>query len=183
VNDTIYSQQYRYISAKVISNSVNKRNNYLILNKGYRQGADKEMAVITPQGVVGIVKEASENFCSVLSMLHSQTHISAKIKKYNQNGTVIWGGTDQYYGTLKDIPGHVLINIGDTIVTSGYSSIFPEGVVIGTIADYSLIEGNNFYLIKIKFSVDYNQLVYVEVVTNLLKGEVDKIKNAFKKDY
>ncbi len=178
INDTVYAQQYRYISAKVVSNSVNKRNNYLILNKGSRQGITKEMAVIAPEGIVGIVREASGDFCSVLSVLNSQTHISAKIRKSNQNGTVVWDGPDQHYGTLKDIPGHVRINIGDTVVTSGYSYIFPEGIDIGTIDDYKLVEGNNFYQIRIRFSVDYNRLSYVEVVTNLFKGEFDEIKGS-----
>jgi rod shape-determining protein MreC len=182
VNDTLYEQQYRYIAAKVVSNSVNKRNNYLILNKGTRQGITREMAVITPEGIVGIVKEASGDFCSVLSVLNSQTHISAKIRKYNQNGTVVWDGPDQHYGTLKDIPGHVRIKIGDTVVTSGYSYIFPEGIVIGTIDDYKLIEGNNFYRIRVRFSVDYNRLSYVEVVTNLFKGEFDQIKGSSRND-
>jgi rod shape-determining protein MreC len=176
-NDTIYLQQYQYISAKVIGNSVNKRNNYLLLNKGWRHGIQSEMAVISSQGVVGIVKDASDNFCSVMSVLNSQSHISAKIKKNNQTGTVIWDGPDYRFGTLKDIPGHVLVDIGDSIVSSGYSQIFPEGIMVGIITDYSLVEGNNFYIIQIKFSVDYNQLCYVEVVKDLLKKEKQTLEN------
>lgn len=182
VNDTIYQQRYQYVAAKVLGNSLNKRDNFLVLNKGLRQGITSEMAVISTQGVVGIVKDASDNFCSVISVLNSQNHISAKIKKNNQNGTVIWDGPDYRYGTLKDIPGHVLVDIGDTIVTSSYSQIFPEGILVGTISDYSLIEGNNFYSIEIKFSVDYNQLEYVEVVKDLMKGEIKKVRDTFSGD-
>ena len=173
--DSTHKQLYRYINAKVISNSISKRNNYLLLNKGLSQGVGKDMAVITPKGVVGIVKNVSLNFSSVLSVLHKQTRISAKIKKNNQLGTLIWQGTNYRIGTVKDIPAHIQLNIGDTITTSGFSYIFPEEIPIGSINEYYIREGDNFYTIKLDFFVDYNNLLNVMVVDNLMKKEQDSL--------
>ncbi|MCK4677820.1 MAG: rod shape-determining protein MreC [Bacteroidales bacterium] len=174
-NDSTHKQLYQYISAKVISNSTSKRNNYLLLNKGLSQGVGNDMAVITPKGVVGIVKDVSLNFSSVLSVLHKQTRISAKLKKNNQLGTLIWQGTNYRIGTLKDIPTHIQLNLGDTVITSGFSHIFPEGIPIGSINEYYIEGGNNFYTIKLDFFVDINNLSYVMVVNNLMKKEQDSL--------
>ncbi len=169
--DSIHKQLYHYFSAKVISNSTSKRNNYLLLNKGLSQGVGKDMGVITSKGVVGIVKDVSLNFSSVLSVLHKQTRVSAKLKKNNQLGTLLWQGTNYRVGTLKDIPAHIQLNVGDTVITSGFSHIFPEGIPIGSINEYYIEGGDNFYTIKLDFFVDFNNLSYVMVVDNLMKKE------------
>jgi rod shape-determining protein MreC len=173
--DTLYKQQFMYIVAKVIDNSVGKRNNYIMLNKGRLQGIDEDMAVITSKGIVGTVVSVSDNFAWVMSVLHRQTKISCKIKSNNQMGTVIWKGVDHNIGTLIDIPAHVKIKRGDTIVTSGYSNIFPAGIMAGTIIDYRVEQGEHFYIIPFKFSVDFNSLDYVYVVKNLMKEEQDSL--------
>jgi rod shape-determining protein MreC len=174
-NDTLYRQQYQYISAKVVKNTTNKRNNYLTLNKGSNQGITRDMGVITSTGIVGIVKEVSENFSSVISVLHKESKISAKVKKNGHLGTVVWGGGDCSYGELIDIPTHVKPVIGDTIITSGYSTSFPEGILIGTISDYKIVKGDNFYTITIKFTTDFNNISYAYVVRNIMKDELDKL--------
>ena len=174
-NDTLYRQQYEFISAKVINNSTNKRNNYITLNKGSRHGITKDMGAITSTGIVGIVKEVSSDFSSVISVLHKDMKISAKMKKSGHIGTVIWKGGYYRYGELIDIPTHVKPTPGDTIITSGYSSMFPEGVMIGTISDYKIVKGDNFYSINIKFSTDFNSISYAYVVRNIMKGELDKL--------
>ncbi len=171
IDDTVYKQQYTYIGAGVISNSVNKRNNYLMLNKGAADGINKEMAVISPRGVVGIIRDVSTNFSSVISVLHKDTRISAKIKKNNNVGTLIWKGADYRTAYLMDIPTHVKLSLGDTIITSGYSHIFPEGITIGVIINYTILQGENFYTIKLEFTEDYNSLTYVYIVNNLMKNE------------
>jgi len=178
VNDTIFKLRYSYIAAKVIHNSVNKRNNYLMLNKGRKQGIDKDMAVITSNGIVGTVVSVSENFCWVMSVLNKHTKISGRIKKNNQMGTLIWEGNDFTIGTLSDIPAHVKIAKGDTIVTSGFSHIFPPGILIGTILDFRVEQGDHFYVIPFSFSVDYNSLDYVYIVKNLMKDEQEKLENS-----
>ena len=176
-DDTLYRQQYQYVSAKVVKNTTGKRNNYLTLNKGSNQGITKDMGVITSTGIVGIVKEVSANFSSVISVLHKESKISAKVKKNGHLGTVIWTGGDYSYGELIDIPTHVKPVIGDTIITSGYSTSFPEGVMIGTISDFKIVKGDNFYTITIKFSTDFNNISYAYVIKNIMKDELDKLNN------
>lgn len=171
INDTIFEQQYTYLSARVINNSIYKRNNYLTLNKGERHGIEPEMAVISSNGIVGIVKDVSDNFSSVLSVLHKDARISAKIKKSGYFGSLVWDGADFKTGTLSDIPVHAKISEGDTIVTSRYSAIFPDGILIGTIVSFKINPGDNFYTISVKFSTDFSNLSYVYVVDNLRKEE------------
>lgn len=180
VNDTINKMRYTYIAAKVINNSVNKRNNYIMLNKGRKLGIEKDMAVITSNGIVGIVVSVSDNFSWVMSVLNKHTKISGRIKKNNQMGTIIWEGKDFSIGTLVDIPAHVKISKGDTIVTSGFSYIFPAGIFVGTIKDFRVEQGDHFYVIPFNFGVDYNSLDYVYVVIDLSKKEVMGLENTVK---
>lgn len=171
IDDTVYKQQYTYVGAGIISNSIHKRNNYLMLNKGVADGVNKDMAVISPKGIVGIIRDVSKNFSSVISVLHKDAKISAKIKKNNYIGTLIWKGVDYRTAYLMDIPTHVKLTLGDTIITSGFSHIFPEGIMIGVINNYTILQGENFYTIKLEFSEDYNSLSYVYIVNNLMKNE------------
>ncbi len=176
INDTLYRQKYSFVSAKVINNSVNRRNNYLTLNKGALHGIKPEMGVITNNGIVGIVKNVSNNYSSVISILHKDTKISVKIKKNGYVGSLAWDGMDYRTGTLQDIPSHVELSEGDTIITSGYSAIFPEGIMVGKIVDYVLSEGDSFFTIEVKFTEDYKNLSYVYVVRNLLKYEQKELE-------
>ncbi|HRY31743.1 MAG TPA: rod shape-determining protein MreC [Bacteroidales bacterium] len=170
-SDTANKQEYSYLYAKVISNDVKSRSNYLMLNKGSRHGIRTDMAVISPDGIVGIVSKVSSNFCWVNSMLHKQTRISARIRKNGFVGTITWDGMNHAYGRLQDIPANVQLSKGDTVVTSGYSHIFPPNLMIGTIADYRVAEGYNFYDISLKFSQEYNRLSWVYVVTDFYRDE------------
>jgi len=178
VNDTLYKQQFQYIVSKVVLNTVGKRNNYIMLDKGSRSGIKKDMAVITSNGIVGTVVNVSENFSWVMSLLNKHTRISGRITKNNQMGTVVWNGVDHMYGTLTDIPAHVKIAKGDTIVSSGYSYIFPAGIMMGTISDFRVEQGDHFYIIPFKFSVDFNALQYVYVVKNLMKDEQEALEKS-----
>ena len=175
-NDTLYRQQYKYIVARVIHNTVGKRNNYIMLDKGRRFGVEKDMAVITPNGVAGTVVSVSENFAWVMSVLNKHTRISARIRKNDQMGTVVWNGVNPSVGTLNDIPAHVKLSRGDTIVTSGFSNIFPAGLMMGTINDFRVEQGEHFYIIPFSFSVDFNSLDYVYIVRNLMKDEQEELK-------
>jgi rod shape-determining protein MreC len=169
--DTLYQVQFSYINAKVINNSVINRNNYITLNKGRIHGIRQDMGVITHNGVIGIVKDVSNNFSSVLSFLHSDIQISAKIKKNNHMGTIIWEGYDYRKASMLYIPTHLELNVGDTIITSGFSHIFPEGVLIGTISDFEIRRGDNFFTIELDLACDFNNLEFVQVVKNIFRDE------------
>lgn len=173
INDTSYFQKYVYTAAKVINNSTNQRENYITLDKGAINGIKAGMGVINSTGVVGIVKNVSANFSSVISLLHQKNSISGKIKSSNYYGSVVWDSDKNAYNTafLKEIPNHVKLNIGDTVLTSGFSSIFPEGILLGTIKSYNLEKGANFYDIEINLSVDFKKIVHVYIIKSLLKEE------------
>jgi rod shape-determining protein MreC len=169
--DTVYQNQYNYINARVINNTVSLRNNYITLNKGRNHGIRPDMGVITQDGVIGIVVDVSNNFSSVLSFLHSNIQISAKIKKNDHLGTVIWEGYNYRKATMLYIPTHIQIDIGDTIVSSGFSHIFPQGVMIGVVSEYEIRRGDNFFTLQLELSRDFNNLDYVQVVKNIFREE------------
>ncbi|MHC1708744.1 MAG: rod shape-determining protein MreC [Bacteroidales bacterium] len=169
--DTTLKQHYHFFEAKVISNSVTSRNNYLMLNKGSRHGIKPDMAVIAPNGIVGIVSKVSENFSWVISVLHKQSKISARIRKNGFVGTLTWDGLHYHHGKLQFIPANGQIENGDTVVTSGYSHIFPPNLMIGTIHRFSVDKENNFYNIDLTFSQDYNNLSFVYVITDFYRDE------------
>lgn len=179
-NDSIYRHQFTYFDASVVSNSINRQNNYLILNKGKNMGIEQEMAVISPLGIVGIVKDVSPNFCSVISLLHQDSRVNAKLKRTGFIGTVLWDGTDYRYAKLIDIPYHLNVRYGDTIVTSGYSTIFPEGIMIGTVAVVKPNKNDNFYNIAVKLSTDFNRINQVYIIKNHFKSELDTLTSRFK---
>ncbi|WP_083464551.1 rod shape-determining protein MreC [Marinifilum fragile] len=174
--DTIYKQQYIYRTAKIINNSVNKQLNYITINKGRIHGIEREMAVVTDNGVVGVVKSVSDNFASVISVLNDRLRISAKLKGNNYHGSLIWDGVDYRKAMLKDIPFHVKIAKGDTIVTSGFSAIFPEGLQLGVVDEVMASSGDNFQNIKVLLSNDFKSLSYVKVVGDLMKEERLKLE-------
>ncbi len=171
IKDTVYRQQYTYRTAKVVNKTVNKRNNYITLDRGSIYGIEKDMAVITADGVAGIVKDVSPNFSTVISMLHVNSKISAQMKGSNYFGSVVWNGANASQVDLTDIPSHVKLHKGDTVITTAYSGVFPEGIVVGTIEEFELEQGDNFYTIKVKPATDFRNITNVYVVGNLLKNE------------
>ncbi|MBC7411051.1 MAG: rod shape-determining protein MreC [Bacteroidia bacterium] len=175
-NDTLYKQQYHYFTAKVINNTVSARNNYITINKGTLQGVKRDMAVIGASGIVGIVQNVSPHYCTAMSLLHKDSRISARIKKNEYFGSLTWSGANYEYADLNDIPKHVKLTKGDTIVTSAYSSIFPEGIIIGRIDKFEIQDAANFYNIRVKLATDYKKLTHVYMVENLLKQELDTLE-------
>jgi rod shape-determining protein MreC len=166
IDDTLYQRQYLFTKAKIINNSINKQNNYLTLNIGSNNGIENGMGVLAPNGVVGIVQNVSQNYSTVLSLLHGSAKISVKLKGSNYFGSMQWDGENYRQGILTDIPNHVNIQIGDTIVTSGFSATFPANIHVATIADFNKPKGENFYDIKLNFNTDFKNLSYVYVVKN-----------------
>ena len=178
--DSVVKLEYKYISAKVISNSTNKRNNFLMINKGSVHGIQNHMGVIIGNKIVGQVISISPHFSWIMSMLNKDSKISGKFKKNNQLVNVEWNGGNYRKGQVKEIPKHVVIVRGDTIITSGNSDIFPEGLLIGTISGFTNAQDENFNNGELLFSTDFNSLGYVEVVVDLMRKEKDDLKASFK---
>ncbi len=175
-NDTLYKQVYEFISGKVINNSVNKRNNYLTLNIGAQQGVTQDMAVINSNGIVGIVKDVSENFSSVMSILHKDVRVNCQLKKDGTYGPLIWDGSDYRFSNLTDIPTHAKMKKGDTVITSSLSGIFPEGIIVGFVDSFEKRQNESFYTVKVRLSADFKKINHISVIKNNYKTEQDSLE-------
>lgn len=174
--DTTPEQQYSYLSARVINNSVNKQHNYMTLDRGREDGVTPEMGVISAEGIVGVIRGVSDHFSTAISLLNSELKVSAKLSDSGYFGPLNWSGGDYRYAKLGDIPLHASLSSGDTVLTSGYSAIFPEGILIGHVDTFQE-KGGRFYEVDVKLSTDFKSLSNVYVVKNLLKEEQDQLEN------
>jgi len=168
-------RKYYFAPARIVHSSVYKQYNYLTIDKGRKQGVDRDMAVIGEGGIIGIVLESSPNFSTVLPIINRDFRLSAKIAKNNFAGIIQWDGSSPQQAILNEIPYHVDVQIGDTLVTSGFSAIFPEGLHVGTILDFSL-QKRNFYEIHIDLGTDFSTLFHVNVIKNFLQEEQYEIE-------
>lgn len=165
VADSVKAQsEENYLSAKVVYNSVYDLQNYIIIDKGSEQGVEEDMGVFAPQGVVGVVQRVSKNYSVVLPIINPEQVISAKIKGSNQLGSIKWDGKSPMKAKLYEIPNHVNVVAGDTIVTSGFSAIFPDGMMIGVVDKATVVESTMYCDIDVALSVDFQSLSYVTVV-------------------
>ena len=179
VNDTIKRQQYTHTSAEVIENSINRQKNYFTINKGRKQGISQDMAVTSSDGVAGVIVGCSENYSVAMSLLNLDFRLSVRIKSNGYFGSLSWDGRDYRHAILGEIPQHIYVTIGDTIETTGYSAIFPEGLTIGTISDFEK-RGGDFYKITVELFTDFKKLHFVDVIGNLKKAEKVELEKQFK---
>jgi rod shape-determining protein MreC len=179
VNDTIYRQLYRHTSAEVIENSVNRQKNFFTINKGTKQGISADMAVISSDGVAGVIVGCSENYSVAMSMLNLDFRLSVRIKSNGYFGSLTWDGRNYRHAVLGEIPQHISVSAGDTIETTGYSAIFPEGLAVGTIKEFEK-KGGDFYKITVSILTDFKKLHYVDVISDLEKTEKVELEKQFK---
>lgn len=187
INDTIRVDtgqrllKYRILEAKVVNNSVTAMANYLTIHRGFDQGVRPNMGVTGPQGIVGSVVNVSKNFATVQSMLHYQFGVVAKLKNSRETGTISWNGQSPLFVTMKNIPKSVKVNIGDTVVTSQTSSLFPANLMVGTIADIVPDPSSNFYTLKVRTATNFSTLEYVYVIDNLQYDEQKRLEDSTRK--
>jgi rod shape-determining protein MreC len=165
-------QLFTYVAAEVVKNSIARQDNYLTINRGSNHGVKQSMGVISPDGVVGIVTNVTPHYSQVMSMLSKRASISALIKRSRFFGPLVWRGTNPRYMTLEGIPKHAEVVKGDTIMTSGFSEIFPGELKIGRVSDYRIENGSNFYTIDVELWNDLSTLRYVYVVENKFIDEL-----------
>ena len=165
---------YDIYRANVINNSLTHVDNYITLDKGENDGIRSEMGVINGSGVVGIVYHTSANYSVVIPILNSKSSISCKIKRSDYFGFLKWDGGSSEYATVKDMPRHSLFSLGDTIVTSGHSAVFPGGIPIGTVEDMSDSHDGLSYLLKVKLFTDFGRLNDVRVIVQ--KGQEEQLE-------
>lgn len=166
--------EYHYIPARIISNSTNKLQNFIILDKGNKHGVEKDMGVVSPRGVVGVVSEVTENYSYVISFLNTTQSVSAKISPSGAFGPLLWEGKRTDYATLTEIPHHIKFMVGDTVYTSGYSTIFPANIPIGT-ARKSTLKSGTHHRIQVKLFQDFSTLHFVKIVAHYNRKELESI--------
>jgi rod shape-determining protein MreC len=168
--DSSFSQ-YSIIPATICNNTFHLTNNHLTLCKGRREGILPDMGVISDKGVIGIVRNVSDNYAHVVSILNSQIRISCAVKSRNTHGNLVWKSMDPQRMVLESVPKHQFIAKGDTVITSGYSTIFPKGILIGKIESFEVVPGSNSYEIVVKLFKNISSLQYVYVIKNALAEE------------
>ena len=169
--DSIRGYQFEFFSGKVVKNSVLSKNNFITINKGSADGIKKDMGVVNSNGVIGIVTNVSRNYCVALSVLNSLNSVGCKLKKSDYYGAASWDEKNYRQIILEGIPNHVLINRGDTVVTSGYGSVFPPNVTVGVIDTFWKNTDNNFFTVRINLSVDLKKITNVYLIKNKLLDE------------
>jgi len=175
VTDSLTGVTYTYMNARVINNSVNKQKNFITLDRGSKHGVVNGMGVASSTGVAGIVVGVSRNFSVAMSLLNADFRLSASIKRNNYFGSLTWNGGSYRYARLSEIPHHVNIHEGDTVVTSGYSAIFPAGLMAGTLTGEQT-RGGDFISLNVLLSTDFKKLTNVYVIGNLKKEEQQQIE-------
>ena len=179
----IKDSKFTYQMAEIIKNSISRTNNFLTIDKGYKDGIKQDMAVISSDGIIGITAKVSKYFTTVISILNSKLKISGKLNRTNYYGSVYWEAGDHRYVILSEIPNHVEVNIGDKVVTSGYSAIFPEGIPIGVVYKISDVKENNFLKIQVKLNPDFKNLRYIYIVENSKRDEQLELENETIEDF
>lgn len=168
---------YSYIIAEVINNSISKPYNYILLNKGRADGIEPEMGIVDHNGVIGIIDIVGEHASRAISLLNPKFRLSCKVKDHDFFGSLVWGGDNPETVLLEEMPRHVDFETGDTIVTSGYSAVFPEGLLVGTIIDTEKDKDDNFLSFKVKLFTDFSQLNIVRVLKNDKYDELSQLND------
>lgn len=174
--DSLSNGTFRYFSAKVFRNNYASTNNYLLLNKGKKDGVKQDFGVITSKGIVGIIENTSNGYATALSILNTKSRVNARIKSTNHMGSLQWNAESQELTQLTDISKFAPVKVGDTIITGGSSSIFPAGIGIGTIADFSLDPSGDTYTIDVKLFNDMTNIGYVYIVENIDANEINTLQ-------
>ncbi len=175
IRDTAYLLQYYHLPAKVISYTTNKQNNFFTINRGSLDGIQPEMGVVSNHAVVGFVKDVSEHYATVMSVLNRNFKLRVRLKKTKDYGLISWDGGSSEIVILNDIPVDVTVKTGDTVTTRGASSRFPENIIVGTVAEVDNSSGN-MLLIKVKLACKFSSVYYVNVIDNKFRKEQEELE-------
>ena len=175
-------RDYTIYKANVVNNSLNRIDNYITIDKGSSSGIKPDMGVVDRNGVVGIVYKTSPSFSLVIPILNSKSSLSCKIQESDYFGHLKWENGDSQYAYLRDVPRHAEFKLGDTVVTSGYSTVFPEGIIVGSIDDMYDSNDGLSYSLKVKLATDFGKLYHVRVIARNNQQEQKELeKNTLRK--
>ncbi|WZL87869.1 rod shape-determining protein MreC [Salinimicrobium sp. 3283s] len=175
-----FDADYIFRASEVINNNYAKVDNYLTIKSGSRDGIERDMGVVTSKGIVGIVENVSPNYSTVISILNSNSRINAQLKRSNHFGTLVWNGDNPNIVQLIDVPSVAPIAEGDTIITGGRSLIFPKGLPIGAVKNFSLDQSESYYNIDIELFNDMTNIGYVYIIENTSQAEIRELQNLSK---
>lgn len=178
LDSTYLDSNYKFIPARVINNSYSKTKNNLTLNLGTADSIEVDMGVLSSQGVVGMVNSVSKNYASVQSVLNTNSQIVAKFKKSNQFGTLKWDAKEANVVQLIEIPRIATIEVGDTIITDGRSTIFPPNILIGTVKNFDRKDGDDYYHIDVQLFTDMTSIKHVYLVSHRDAIEIKELENS-----
>ena len=168
-------ERFGYVSATVINNNTRHPKNFFTINRGRLDGVEPGMGVVDQNGIVGIVNVSGKHMSRVISLLNETQRFSVKLKDTDFIGSMAWKGGDAAVGYVEEVPRHAIYHIGDTIVTSGYSTTFPEGIPVGTVMNRVRSQDDSFFTLKIKLSSDFRALSTVRVIKDIYKSEIDSL--------
>ena len=179
VNDTLFEQQYEYIPARVINSSDNKRNNYFTVNKGRLSGVTEGMGVISKNGIIGFIIDASDHYAVVKTLLSENINISVRLQKNKEHWLLKWNGKDNTQVQLKGVTPDVDIKEGDVVVSRGSNGIFPENQRVGRVSEINVIDGKSTLDVNVKLSVNFSAVYHVYIVRNLLREEQESLEEDY----
>jgi rod shape-determining protein MreC len=189
VLDTVFTdtlreiRKYTWLGATVVGSTVNTQVNFITIHRGQLEGVHPNMGVVSPQGIVGTVVNVSDNYASVMTLLHRQYKVVVKLKNGGERGTVEWDGISPTYVTLKDIPKSAKLKVGDSVVTSPTSSLFPGNLMVGTISEIIEDKSSNFYTLKIRPATNFFNIEYVYVIANTQFVEQKRLEDSTRKKF
>lgn len=169
--------RYSFTVAHVINNSISRPYNFITIDKGSLDGIEPEMGVVDVNGVVGIVNKVGNHSARILSVLNPSLPLSCKVKNSEYIGSLVWDGADSRFAVLEELPQHAVYEVGDTIVTSGFSSSFPAGVAVGEVTGDLPNHDDNFHALRVRLFTDFSTLRTVRVIRDNLKPELDEVEN------
>jgi len=169
-------RKFNFLPAKVVNNSVNQENNYITLFRGSKQSVNTNMAVCGPDGIVGRVVSVSENYSIVMSLLNHNSKVSAMMLHSNYTGIIEWDGSNPQFLQMHGIPKSAKIKVGDTVITSNLSGNFPEGLMVGTIAENTIDQSTGYYNLKVKSATNFFTIQYAYLVENTMWTEQKQLE-------
>ena len=174
-NDITSNYKFEIIKGKVVKNEYSFQNNFLTLNKGKKDSIQLDQGVINSKGIVGVIDKTSSNYSRAVSILNSTSRVNVKLKNSNHFGSLIWNGKSLNIMQVEDISKFAKVSIGDTLITGGYSNIFPEGILVGQVIDFNSQENSDSYKIELRLFNDISDLDHVFIIKNNHKKEIDSL--------
>ncbi len=184
IDSILQYRKYTYLHARVVSNSIAAQNNYIVLSRGKNQQLHDGMGIVDiNNAVVGIITEVTDDYAVVMSLLHKDSHLSGKLLKGGETGTLNWDGKEPNIITLSNIPKSAKVAKGDTIITSGFSTTFPKGMIIGKVTEVFSETSTSNFRIKFRTAANFYNLQYVYAIENVQQEPVNKILDKLKQQH